>query len=217
MKATDLDDTTLRYWINQMIYLEAVLISVSHWLFSLSYFSLTLHFPLIAQVIRGSSAVEKRLDRIRCLTWSFNIGFYSLTAINYMLWLCDVKNDGTWYLIETLEKLISAILLIYSVQSLKRQIRSLNDEAIMGREHLIAIHTTLFSLVIVFVICQRVINKYLLEAETAEQFCNLELAFFWFNGAEIFVSDAIFILLIFMSVKFMKPLPPGLRDFLLSS
>ena len=133
-------------------------IAVGHYIFAAQYFELALKLPLIVKLTSlGGSEAQKKSKRIDLIMLIINVTFYSVFAFFQCLHFFReyaTTHYKMFFNVAASLQVFSLVLLILSVQLIKRDIIRLNRRSISPRAKLMAVHTYLFLFNILLVIAQ---------------------------------------------------------------
>ena len=182
--------------------------SIAHWLFSVEYFRLALKFPLIVGMLENQE-FERRLSRNKWILIGANLLFYALVAA----WgtACIFYFPNVRMLMDASAGIAAmpAIVLIFSITRLRKQIKRLNSVEIRAREWLMSIHTGIFTFYIVTSLANHLMiylsNRMGEDLTNQAAVCRYTCAAQSFMITECLTNSAILALFTYMSVKFSQP------------
>ena len=131
---------------DELIWLEMfnfVLISVSHWLFSVEYLKLALKFPLLLCQLQDEE-IKARQRRNSWILFGLNMLFYTQLTLWTTLTLAIGKKFMIIFYLEFLNPFLPALLLIFSIYRVKISVKKLNWKEVKTREKLMRVHTYTF-------------------------------------------------------------------------
>ena len=182
--------------------------SIAHWLFSVEYFRLALKFPLIVGMLENQE-FERRLSRNKWILIGANLLFYALVAAWGTACIFYFPNVRMLMDASVVISAMPAIVLIYSITRLRKQIKRLNSVEISAREWLMSIHTGIFTFYIVTSLANHLMiylsNDKGEELDNLAEVCRYTCAAQSFMITECLTNSAILALFTYMSVKFSQP------------
>ena len=106
--------------------LTSSLTTIAHWIFAIAYFELALKCDLLIGKFE-SNKIRSQLKRKDQQILLANRLFYAFMAALMSLWLILPRLIQTWYTLELAGMLAAAIILVLSLNRLKKQISLLGQ------------------------------------------------------------------------------------------
>ena len=181
------------------------------------------------------SDINAQFRRKNLIVKAANIIFYLWQASLTIAWLWMYIKEShflLFYNLAVISLTASALVLLYSIVRLYREIKQLSHAKLQAREKLMVVHIFIFIASILCIAADRITNYFLersylentdngnvkcLESQSCMASTCPYLQAQWFLSGTIDVLDIlVVILLIYMSVKFSKPLNQHWAEYLVS-
>lgn len=172
--------------------------------------------------MEDSGEIERKAKRIRQLLFACNLGFYCL-VLAWLSLVVTFKVREEWQkqiyvndYASGFNKTVCAALLIYSLVKFRRQARAMDLQEYFGSEKLMSLHIVIFVCSILSYLTAAISDTAsILIATQEESLCRAISSFEIASAITGYLNIGMEVLLIYLSVKFSKPLDDYRRQFLL--
>ena len=127
--------------------------SIAHWIFAVKYFEVALTYKILQGMITDADQIYAKRLQIKCALIIVNLVFYAWLITDIALEIRQSSEENT-----VMNELLyvglcmASLLLIYSILRIICLVKIQREPGLSTREILIALHTVIFSLIVVIYI-----------------------------------------------------------------
>ena len=211
-------------WVNRTSWTAQNLNTLTHWLLAMEYLQLSLALWRIKR-----SFMNRECHRCwsKSATWAlqgFNLAIYG-AIIGTWAWQMSRQTvdgkieDRLWVLVDSITKVLAAVLLIVSVSLLRHQIDQIDNKRLVSRRKLIKVHSVVFLVFLAGYIGYQVPFWQISGLTTFPGWlyvCRTTIVITTFSIVNSVVNIATMVLFVHLSISFSQPAPMALIHVLLT-